>query len=261
VDWCGRSYGRSSPRQRRTCCRSTDRPDSDGRSAHIPRRPSRWEPTPHRRPWRGPSIENEEAPQMRGFRRAAEGIRTLDLLHGKQNVCFPLALEIPCKPAGSRVWVSSCDPPAFTGRSRGFRHPMGTQQPYGGRPHWSSSRTSSLILRAMSSRIALTSSSGRPAGSWRSQSKTHHDPTRHIGYGVWFLRETVCDRPDPGFPLCFSKPEARVRGGGRIDASIFRKAMPPCSFLWTRPNSSRRSYRRLPPACSTSAAVAGSPDS
>jgi hypothetical protein len=158
--------------------------------------------------------------QIAGLYKAAEGIRTLDLLHGKQNVSFPLALEIPCKPAGSRVWVSSCDSPAFTGSSRGFRHPMGTQQPYGGRPHWSSSRTSSLILRAMSSRIALTSSSGRPAGSWRSQSKTHHDRTRHIGYGVWFLRETVCDRPDPGFPLCFSKPEARVRGG-RIDASIF----------------------------------------
>jgi ribonucleoside-diphosphate reductase beta chain len=27
-------------------------------------------------------------------------------------------------------------------------------------------------------------------------SKIHHDETRHIGYGVWFLRETVRDRPD-----------------------------------------------------------------
>jgi ribonucleoside-diphosphate reductase beta chain len=26
-------------------------------------------------------------------------------------------------------------------------------------------------------------------------SKIHHDETRHIGYGVWFLRETVRDRP------------------------------------------------------------------
>ena len=27
-------------------------------------------------------------------------------------------------------------------------------------------------------------------------SKIHHDETRHIGYGVWFLRETVRDRPE-----------------------------------------------------------------
>lgn len=29
-------------------------------------------------------------------------------------------------------------------------------------------------------------------------SKIHHDETRHIGYGVWFLRETVRERPDSG---------------------------------------------------------------
>jgi ribonucleoside-diphosphate reductase beta chain len=29
-------------------------------------------------------------------------------------------------------------------------------------------------------------------------SKIHHDETRHIGYGVWFLRETVRSRPDTG---------------------------------------------------------------
>ena len=27
-------------------------------------------------------------------------------------------------------------------------------------------------------------------------SKIHHDETRHIGYGVWFLREAVRDRPE-----------------------------------------------------------------
>ena len=27
-------------------------------------------------------------------------------------------------------------------------------------------------------------------------SKIHHDETRHIGYGVWFLRETVAARPE-----------------------------------------------------------------
>ena len=29
-------------------------------------------------------------------------------------------------------------------------------------------------------------------------SKIHHDETRHIGYGVWFLRETVRANPDAG---------------------------------------------------------------
>ena len=29
-------------------------------------------------------------------------------------------------------------------------------------------------------------------------SKIHHDETRHIGYGVWFLRETVRDHPEQG---------------------------------------------------------------
>ena len=29
-------------------------------------------------------------------------------------------------------------------------------------------------------------------------SRIHHDETRHIGYGVWFLRETVRERPEMG---------------------------------------------------------------
>jgi ribonucleoside-diphosphate reductase beta chain len=29
-------------------------------------------------------------------------------------------------------------------------------------------------------------------------SKIHHDETRHIGYGVWFLRESVRERPESG---------------------------------------------------------------
>jgi ribonucleoside-diphosphate reductase beta chain len=29
-------------------------------------------------------------------------------------------------------------------------------------------------------------------------SKIHHDETRHIGYGIWFLRETVKTDPDAG---------------------------------------------------------------
>ncbi len=29
-------------------------------------------------------------------------------------------------------------------------------------------------------------------------SKIHHDETRHIGYGIWFLRETVAEHPEHG---------------------------------------------------------------
>ena len=31
--------------------------------------------------------------------------------------------------------------------------------------------------------------------------KIHHDETRHIGYGVWFLRETVRGRPEVADPI------------------------------------------------------------
>jgi hypothetical protein len=46
---------------------------------------------------------NEKELQMPAFCEAAEGIRTLDLLHGKQNVCFRFGADIPCKRRGSRV--------------------------------------------------------------------------------------------------------------------------------------------------------------
>jgi len=32
-------------------------------------------------------------------------------------------------------------------------------------------------------------------------SKIHHDETRHIGYGVWFLRETVREHPEQADPV------------------------------------------------------------
>ena len=37
---------------------------------------------------------------MQAFSQAAEGIRTLDLLHGKQNVSYPFGADIPCKRKG-----------------------------------------------------------------------------------------------------------------------------------------------------------------
>jgi hypothetical protein len=47
--------------------------------------------------------------QMQAFLEAAEGIRTLDLLHGKQDVGSRFGAHIPCKPAGSRLQVLFCD--------------------------------------------------------------------------------------------------------------------------------------------------------
>jgi hypothetical protein len=52
----GRRKGRSGGTMSRFgCCRSADRPRSDGRSAHISRRRSRWRPTLHRRRRREPT--------------------------------------------------------------------------------------------------------------------------------------------------------------------------------------------------------------
>jgi ribonucleoside-diphosphate reductase beta chain len=41
-------------------------------------------------------------------------------------------------------------------------------------------------------------SAGRLPGFVEGYSKIHHDETRHIGYGVWFLRETVRAEPEMG---------------------------------------------------------------
>jgi hypothetical protein len=67
--------------------------------------------------------------QTQAFSRAAEGIRTLDLLHGKQNASFPLPADIPCKRPCSRVLSVGRDSTAFTGKPPEFRHPTGTQAP------------------------------------------------------------------------------------------------------------------------------------
>jgi hypothetical protein len=62
---------------------------------------------------------HEKDLQMHAFSRAAEGIRTLDLLHGKQQVQRPLRTNIPANEAilatGGRERS-----PSFTGRSREF---------------------------------------------------------------------------------------------------------------------------------------------
>jgi hypothetical protein len=105
VGWRGRSYGRSSRGQRRTCCRSADRPRSDGRSAHASRHRSRWQPTPHRR-----------------RRRAAEAV-TIQVDAGSPAPCSPREFV---KPFAQR----STDRVAECARGRDHRshHPSGRRR-------------------------------------------------------------------------------------------------------------------------------------
>jgi hypothetical protein len=58
--------------------------------------------------------------QIRAFCEAAEGIRTLDLLHGKQELRLRLCVECSCKVAGFRAGRGSLQTPAFIGKPRGF---------------------------------------------------------------------------------------------------------------------------------------------
>ena len=56
-------------------------------------------------------------------------------------------------------------------------------------------------------------------------SRIHHDETRHIGYGVWWLRETVRERPEQRRRGPRDAARAAARGGrvaqaaGRGDAA------------------------------------------
>ena len=68
---------------------------------------------------------DEKGLQMQAFSEAAEGIRTLDLLHGKQNVWFRLGADIPCKSGGCRVLVSPLEFPGFPREFTGFQAPNG----------------------------------------------------------------------------------------------------------------------------------------
>ena len=74
-----------------------------------------------------PDCPKQKDLQIQAFSEAAEGIRTLDLLHGKQNVYGRFAHEKPCKPPGSLTAGADSDSPAFTGKPRGFGHPTGTR--------------------------------------------------------------------------------------------------------------------------------------
>jgi hypothetical protein len=83
---------------------------------------------PMRRSRREPAdCIHEKDLQIPGLFEAAEGIRTLDLLHGKQFLRFMFGAVIPCKRTGSRVRASFHDCPAFTASSREFGHREGTQ--------------------------------------------------------------------------------------------------------------------------------------
>jgi hypothetical protein len=78
---------------------------------------------------RSSRLHTENRPQMRAFWRAAEGIRTLDLLHGRQNAQRGFLQNVPVNRRfldGQRRLRS----PALTGKSRGFGHRMGTRAAY-----------------------------------------------------------------------------------------------------------------------------------
>jgi hypothetical protein len=77
-----------------------------------------------------PDCTHEKDLQMQAFLEAAEGIRTLDLLHGKQSVCVWFGADIPCKHPGSPLGSWLWDSPAFTASSRGLGHRMGTRRKY-----------------------------------------------------------------------------------------------------------------------------------
>ena len=54
-------------------------------------------------------------------------------------------------------------------------------------------------------------------------SKIHHDETRHIGYGVWFLRETVREHPEAADDGPRDAPRAAARRSPRRSAAPARR--------------------------------------
>jgi ribonucleoside-diphosphate reductase beta chain len=55
---------------------------------------------------------------------------------------------------------------------------------------------STLGLTSFKFITGYLSAEGLLPGFVEGYSKIHHDETRHIGYGIWFLRETVRERPE-----------------------------------------------------------------
>jgi hypothetical protein len=70
---------------------------------------------------------NENDLQIHTFPKAAEGIRTLDLLHGKQNLQFRFAAQSPWKHEVIELPGADGDSTAFHGKPRGFRHRRGSR--------------------------------------------------------------------------------------------------------------------------------------
>jgi hypothetical protein len=72
-------------------------------------------------------LAKRKRPANSGLFEAAEGIRTLDLLHGKQNLQYAVCPIHPCKSTVSRPLGACRDCPLFNARSRGFVHRMCTR--------------------------------------------------------------------------------------------------------------------------------------
>ena len=127
---------------------------------------------------------HEKDLQMQAFSEAADGIRTHDLLHGKQSVGFRVRADIACKLKLSPVWMFCCNSPAFHASSRGFRHPGGT-------------RTAADTPGRHGIPIQGTSygSAGSPASNAASAS---HRPIRVRVSPVVYCPWTVDQEPHPG---------------------------------------------------------------
>ena len=70
---------------------------------------------------------HEKDLQIQAFSEAAEGIRTLDLLHGKQSLQCRFRAQSRWKQEVSELLGMDEDSPAFHGKPRGFRHRRGTR--------------------------------------------------------------------------------------------------------------------------------------
>jgi hypothetical protein len=70
---------------------------------------------------------NEKDLQMQAFFEAAEGIRTLDLLHGKQSLQLRFHAQSRWKQKVFEALGTREDSPAFHGKPRGLGHRTGTR--------------------------------------------------------------------------------------------------------------------------------------
>ena len=75
-----------------------------------------------------PTARTKETCKRGPFPKRLKGFEPSTFLHGKQGVWFLFGGHIPCKRAGSQVWVWFCDSRLAPRVKRGFGHRRGTRQ-------------------------------------------------------------------------------------------------------------------------------------